>query len=228
MTVLLVVAKAPVAGQAKTRLCPPATPRQAANVAAAALLDTLDAVRATPRVTPALAYTGRLREAERADEVRAALAGWSLIAQRGGGFAERLAHAHADAAARFVGRPVLQIGMDTPQVRPHLLGAAVRRLAVADAVLGPAEDGGWWVLGLREPHHAAALRDVPMSTADTYRYTRSALTARGLRVAVLPALADVDTWDDAVAVADAAPGGRFAAAVTRARARRLRRPWRWR
>ena len=206
-----------MAGLAKTRLCPPATPREAAGIAAAALLDTLAAVRATPHVTPVLAYTGRLDDAERAGDLRAALDGWHLIAQRGAGFAERLANAHADAAALGAGRPVLQIGMDTPQVRPDLLCAAAHRLALADAVLGPAADGGWWALGLREPRHAAVLREVPMSTADTGRHTRSALADRGLRMGALPMLSDVDTWDDAVAVADAVPGSRFAAAVAQVR-----------
>lgn len=215
MTVLLVVAKAPVPGLAKTRLCPPATPAKAAAIAAAALLDTLDAVRATPGVTPVLAYTGRLADAERAGEIWSALSGWALLRQRGSGFADRLAHAHADAAALAPGRPVLQIGMDTPQVRPGDLTAAVTRLSDVDAVLGPAADGGWWALGLRDPAHAIALRSVPMSTPDTGRLTRAALATRGLRVAEAPTLSDVDSWDDALAVAATVPGSRFAAAVPR-------------
>jgi uncharacterized protein len=211
--ILLVVAKAPVAGLAKTRLCPPATPHQAAAVAAAALLDTLAAVRATPATVPVLAFAGRLADAERAAEIHAALAGWAMLGQHGDGFGERLTQAHLDAAKLLPGQPVLQIGMDTPQVTPRLLGASLRRLAVADAVLGPADDGGWWALGLRDPRHAAVLRDVPMSTPDTGRLTRLALAAQGLRVADLPTLSDVDTWDTATAVAGELPGSRFAAAV---------------
>lgn len=205
MNVLLVVAKAPVPGQVKTRLCPPATPRQAAAIAAAALLDTLDAAAATPLVLPVLAYAGRF-----ADDIRAALAGWCLVPQRGDGLADRLANAHADVARLYPGHPVLQIGMDTPQVRPGLLSAALHRLAGADAVLGPAADGGWWALGLRDPRHATALRRVPMSTPDTGRLTRSALAGLGLRIADLPVLSDVDTWSDALTVAADAPDTRFA------------------
>ncbi|MEJ3745589.1 DUF2064 domain-containing protein [Actinomycetes bacterium KLBMP 9797] len=215
MTILLVVAKAPVPGLAKTRLCPPATPARAAAIAAAALLDTLDAVRATPGVTPVLALTGRLADAARADEIWAALCGWAVIRQRGTGLGERLANAHADARAMAPGCPVLQIGMDTPQVRPAVLAAAARQLSDVDAVLGPAVDGGWWLLGLRDPSHAAALRTVPMSTAGTGAATRAALRDHGLRVATAPDLSDVDTWADAVAVAGATPGSRFAAAVAR-------------
>ncbi|MGC5019269.1 TIGR04282 family arsenosugar biosynthesis glycosyltransferase [Micromonospora sp. DT47] len=215
MTVLLVVAKAPVPGAAKTRLCPPATPGQAARIAAAALRDTLDAVAATPGVTPVLALAGRLADAEDGVDLAAAVAGWPVLPQRGKDFAARLAHAHADVAAAYPKRPVLQIGMDTPQLTAARLAGAVRRLGAADtdAVLGRAADGGWWALGLRDPRHADALRTVPMSTPDTGRLTWTALAERDLRVGPLPVLRDVDSWADALAVAGAVPGGRFAREV---------------
>lgn len=213
MNVLLLVAKAPVAGLAKTRLCPPASPRQAARVAAAALLDTLAAVRATANTTPVLAHTGRFADSEYGAQLTAALAGWHLLPQRGGTFAERLANAHADTGAAFPGRPVLQIGMDTPQVRPALLTAALDRLVEHGAVFGPALDGGWWALGLRDPVDANALRDVPMSTADTGRHTLAALRGIGVHPAILPVRRDVDDWASALAVAADLPGTRFADAV---------------
>ncbi|MGX7672894.1 TIGR04282 family arsenosugar biosynthesis glycosyltransferase [Plantactinospora sp. DSM 117369] len=213
MNVLLVVAKAPVAGLAKTRLCPPATPRQAARIAAAALLDTLAAVRTTAATVPVLAHTGRFSDAECSAELTAALAGWHLLRQHGDTFADRLAHAHAEVGAAFPGMPVLQIGMDTPQVCPGTLTDALHRLAGADAVLGPAADGGWWALGLHDPAQAAVLRPVPMSTADTGRLTLAALRDRGVRVAALPVLRDVDDWPAAQAVAAGLPGSRFTRAV---------------
>jgi glycosyltransferase A (GT-A) superfamily protein (DUF2064 family) len=179
------------------------------------LLDTIDAVASVPFVTPVLAHTGVLADAEEAADIGAALVGWHLVPQRGATFADRLANAHADVAARFPGHPVLQLGMDTPQVSPGMLSTALHRLAGTDAVLGSAADGGWWALGLRDPAHAAVLRDVPMSTSDTGQLTRAALGAQGLRVADLSNLSDVDTWECAVAVAEQVPGGRFAAAVAR-------------
>ncbi|MEU7650610.1 TIGR04282 family arsenosugar biosynthesis glycosyltransferase [Micromonospora taraxaci] len=213
MNVLLVVAKAPVPGLAKTRLCPPASPTQAARIAAAALLDTLAAVRATPSTIPVLAYTGRFADAEHGAELTAALAGWHLLPQRGDTFADRLANAHSDTAAAFPGRPLLQIGMDTPQIRPTLLTTALERLADHEAVFGPALDGGWWALGLRDPADARVLRDVPMSTDDTGRRTLAALRGHGTDPAILPVQRDVDDWPAALAVAIDLPGTRFADAV---------------
>ena len=211
--ILLVVAKAPVAGVAKTRLCPPATLGQAAEIAAAALLDTIDAVVATPATIPVLALTGDLARAAGGRRIERALRGWTVLPQRGDSFADRLAAAHADVAARFPARAVLQIGMDTPQLNLTLLSGGLRRLARgAEALLGPAVDGGWWALGLRDPTDAQALRAVPTSRADTGERTREALCERGLRVGTLPLLSDVDTMADAVAVA-ARTAGRFAAAV---------------
>ncbi len=204
MVQLLVLAKTPVPGKVKTRLCPPCTPEQAARIAAAALADTLDAVTATPAAERVLVVDGALP----------APAGWARMPQRGGLLGERLTHAFADTARPGVAS--LLIGMDTPQVSAELLGDAIRRLARdgADAVLGPAEDGGWWALGLRDPAHAEVLRDVPMSTSDTGVLTRAALHGRGLRVATLPMLSDVDTAADARAVAALCPpGSRFAGAV---------------
>ncbi|MPY86137.1 MAG: DUF2064 domain-containing protein, partial [Actinophytocola sp.] len=116
---LLVVAKAPVPGLVKTRLCPPATPLQAARIASAALLDTLDAA---PWPGTVVALTGRIADADAAGELRAALRRCRVVAQRGTGFGDRLANAHADAATP--GRGVLQVGSDTPQLHPALLADA--------------------------------------------------------------------------------------------------------
>ncbi|MDG4820869.1 glycosyltransferase [Asanoa sp. WMMD1127] len=218
MTVLLVMAKAPVPGTVKTRLCPPATPEQAARIASAALLDTAEAVQGTTALTPVLACAGRLRAGVAGEALVAAFAGWRVLPQRGAGLGDRLANAHADVATAFPGRAVLQIGMDTPQLSPDLLDAAARRLDDASAVLGAAADGGWWALGLRDPRHATVLRAVPMSTPDTGRRTHAALESRGLTVASLPVLRDADEWPDALAVAAAAPGGRFAREVAAVRA----------
>jgi glycosyltransferase A (GT-A) superfamily protein (DUF2064 family) len=218
VTVVLVLAKAPVAGRVKTRLCPPATPGGAARIAAAALLDTIDAVRqvaAAPEVRLVVALTGNLAAAERGFEVRAALRGLTVLRQRGPDLGHRIAAAHADTAALAPGVPVLQISTDTPQLTAAGLADGIAALATPgmDAVLGPAADGGWWALGLRRPEAAAAIAGVPMSRPDTGACTRAALQAAGLRIGLLGELRDVDTAADAHAVAGQVPGSRFAAQV---------------
>ncbi|RSN66033.1 glycosyltransferase [Amycolatopsis sp. WAC 04182] len=210
---LLIVAKAPVPGFAKTRLCPPATPEQAAEIAAASLLDTLEAAIQTPDTRVVVAMTGELDRAAHSAEIAAVLRKTEVIPQRGEGFDLRLVNAHADASRP--GEPVLQIGMDTPQVTPALLAEAANR--PEDSVLGPAEDGGWWALGLRDPSHAEVLAGVPMSRDDTGSQTLRALRDIGLCPGILPTLSDVDTIADARRVATAAPHGRFARAVAEVR-----------
>jgi uncharacterized protein len=198
---LVVIAKAPRAGHSKTRLCPPCTPRQAAALARAALADTLEAVHATPAARHVLALDG---------EAGGWLpTGFEVIPQRGRGLDERLAHAFTD-----VGGPALLIGMDTPQVSSRELREGLELLAApaTDAVLGPAPDGGYWAIGLREPDPRAFL-GVPMSTASTSRAQRARLESLGLRVRDLPAVRDVDRIADAHAVAALAPSGRFARAL---------------
>jgi glycosyltransferase A (GT-A) superfamily protein (DUF2064 family) len=206
-TCLLVVAKAPVPGLAKTRLAATLGDAVAADIAAAALLDTLDAVAATPAEARVVAMTGDLDAAARSPEIRARLADFVVLPQRGDGFADRLANAHHDAAAAAGGAAVVQIGMDTPQVTPDLLADCVHGLAEHDAVLGMALDGGWWVLGLRDAARAECLRDVPMSASDTGAVTLAALKHTGLSVGLVAHLADVDTIDDVDAVRRACPAG---------------------
>jgi glycosyltransferase A (GT-A) superfamily protein (DUF2064 family) len=216
---LLVVAKAPVPGFAKTRLCPPASRFQAAEIAAASLLDTLEAVLATPGAIPVVAMSGDLATAACGGEISEALRDTAVLPQRGRDFASRLANAHADTAALYCGLPVVQIGMDTPQVTAEILAAAAEPLlrGERDAVLGPAEDGGWWLLGLRDPYSARVLGKVPMSQDDTGELTRRSLTAKGLKVEPLAVLSDVDTMADANRVASLNPLSRFATAVAAVR-----------
>jgi glycosyltransferase A (GT-A) superfamily protein (DUF2064 family) len=211
---VLVVAKAPVPGQAKTRLAASVGNRAAADIAAAALLDTLDAVADSVVAERVVALTGNLDDAAAGDEIRSRLADFIVVRQRGATFAERLANAHVDAAAATGGLPVLQIGMDTPQVTAELIGECARELLAADAVLGLARDGGWWVLGVTNPEMADCLRTIPMSRADTGAVTLAAVGDTAPNVSLVPTLADVDTVDDVNAVRrDCAPDSRFANAT---------------
>jgi glycosyltransferase A (GT-A) superfamily protein (DUF2064 family) len=209
---VLVVAKAPVPGLAKTRLAVAVGAQVAADIAAAALLDTLDAVAAAPVERRVVALTGDLDDACRGPEITDRLRDFTVVPQRGDGFAERLVHAHADAAES--GLPVLQIGMDTPQISGRLIGDCGRALLDTDAVLGMARDGGWWVLGVHDAAAAACLRTVPMSRPETGAMTLAALRHKGITVRLVAELADVDTVADIDPVRRAcAPGSRFACAT---------------
>lgn len=198
---VIVLAKAPVPGGCKTRLCPPCRPREAAVLAKAALIDTLDAAVRSVADRVVLALDG-----EPGDWLPRQV---DVIGQRGTGLDQRIA-----AALEDVGGPALLIGMDTPQIVPKMLDGALRTLARpgVGAVLGPALDGGWWAAGLRRTDRRAFI-GVPMSTARTGAAQARRFRALGLRVARLPALRDVDRIADAYAVAAEAPWSRFAAAV---------------
>ncbi|BCL25727.1 DUF2064 domain-containing protein [Streptomyces aurantiacus] len=195
---LLVIAKEPRPGRVKTRLTPPFTPAEAAALAEAALTDTLLAVAATPATRRVLVLEGAPGPW--------LPPGFDVVPQCGGGLDERLAAAFAGCDG-----PALLIGMDTPQVTPALLA---EDFTGCDAVFGPAEDGGFWALGLAEPD-PRLLRGVPMSTPTTGAVQRERLVGAGLRVRDLPRLRDVDTAADAEAVAAAVPHSRFAARLTR-------------
>jgi glycosyltransferase A (GT-A) superfamily protein (DUF2064 family) len=200
VTTLLVIAKEPLPGRVKTRLTPPFTPEEAAALAEASLVDTLHVVLATPARRRVLVLDGTPGPW--------LPPGFDVVPQCGGGLDERLAAAFAGCDG-----PALLIGMDTPQVTPDLLTVD---FADCDAYFGPAEDGGFWALGLADPD-PALLRGVPMSTPTTGAVQRKRLTAAGLRVRDLPGLRDVDTAYDTELVAAEAPGGRFAAELARLR-----------
>lgn len=195
---LIVIAKEPLPGRVKTRLTPPCSGVQAAALARAALLDTLDVVARTPASRRVLALDG--------DPSDLRCEGFEVIPQRGAGLGERLAAAFDD-----VGGPALLIGMDTPQLTPDVLGGAAQALARdgVDAVLGPALDGGYWTIGFRRPV-PGAFAGVPMSRTDTCAAQRRRLAELGLRVHEPPALRDFDTIADARALAGSAPHTRFA------------------
>ena len=225
------LAKQPRSGQVKTRLCPPFSHAQAADLAGAALADTLAAVRSAVslaqlrghRLDPVLALNGKT--GRWLDDLRPeAPVELRVITQRSGTLDTRIAGAFRDATAGRPSSRAFLIGMDTPQVTAEILVDAIDALCAADtdAVLGLAEDGGWWGLGLRRPDDGL-IHGVPTSTPHTGRDQHLRLTGAGLRVTALPELRDVDTASDADHVASLAPGSRFAAELGRLKGDRPRR-----
>ncbi len=201
------IAKEPRPGLAKTRLTPAVGPDGAAALAQAALEDTLVAVGAAARAggnDVLLALEG-----EPGSWLEPAGVEPRIVPQRGGGLGERLAGAFEDAAG-----PALLVGMDTPQLEPATLIGACERLCEAgtDAVIGLAEDGGWWALGLRAPQ-PGLFEGVEMSADDTGAQQLAALRRAGLAYEELEVLVDVDEIEDAERVAASAPRSRFAATL---------------
>ncbi len=199
---IVVIAKRPIAGRVKTRLVPPLTPAEAAALAAAALTDTLRAVAETPACRRVLAFDG---------PVDGWLpGGWSHCTQPPGGLDVRLVAAFETLADE----PAVLVGMDTPQLRPrHLTRFDPSEF---DACLGPADDGGYWAIGFRNPSIArAAITGIPMSSDRTAALQLDRLADLGLRVQLLDGLVDVDTIDDAHRVAAQAHGTEFAEELDR-------------
>lgn len=200
------VAKAPVPGRVKTRLCPPFSSEQAAGLAAALLSDTAATALATGYETVCVA-TGD------GAVLRTVLPGGvPMLAQRGEGLARRLANAQADLFAGGYSR-VLLVGGDCPTLDAPYLAAAVAALDDVDVVLGPAWDGGYTVIGSNRPCRAL-FEGVPMSTSRTAAATVARCEAAGLSLRLLPTRRDLDVVADLRA---AVAGGELAAApATRA------------
>jgi uncharacterized protein len=205
-TQVIVIAEAPVPGLVTTRLTPPLRSREAALVAEAALADTLDVVAAVPAARRLLVLNGAPGPW--------LPAGFDVIGQRGGGPDERLAAAFADAHAAMP-LPMVLIGTDTPQVTAVMLDDAIASLesGEADAVFGPAANGGFWLLGLRRPDRSL-LAGVPMQAPEAGRVLLERLAGDGLRVALAPRLTDLGSFGAAEQVASEIPASRFAAVFT--------------
>ncbi|MEO7262116.1 MAG: DUF2064 domain-containing protein [Jatrophihabitantaceae bacterium] len=205
---MIVLAKQPLPGRAKTRLTPPLRPDEAALIAAAALADTLAAATGVAADHHLLAFDG--------DPAGWLPPGWRVHAQSHGTLDVRLVAAFT-AAAR--GRPAVLVGMDTPQLRPHQLTAFDPTRY--DACLGLATDGGYWAIGFADPASAPrAISGVTMSTVDTGSIQLARLHAAGLRVQLLDVLSDFDTFDAACALTGQAPDSAFARAMQDLRAPR--------
>ena len=183
---LLVVAKRPAAGQTKTRLTPPLSPTQAAGLYECFLGDTLDVIRQTPEVQPVVAYLPAS-----AESYFATLApDFERLVQEGNDLGERL----DNALNHYLGRGYARVAImnsDGPNLPVHCLTAAFEGLAEADVVLGPCDDGGYYLIGLKRPA-PRLLRAVRMSTPQVTADTLALAAEEGLQVTLLPTWYDVD------------------------------------
>ena len=207
IAVVCVMAKAPVAGMVKTRLCPPLDPHQAADVARAFLIDTWTSVASVPHVRTALAYAGP--RAAFPTGLRPSLA----FEQCGVTLGERIEHAvnHCLAQADVA----VVVGSDVPGLTPHRITTAIAELDNADVVLGPSRDGGFYLLGTRCPLRDI-LVDITWSSPLTWTQTMARLVDAGCAVTEVAAFDDVDEFDDLVMLRDRLQTRSVVAPATRA------------
>jgi rSAM/selenodomain-associated transferase 1 len=196
---LAIMVKQPLPGRVKTRLCPPLTHEQAVELYRCFLLDKMAQVRRVPAGAPYLAFTPQ--EAEEFFRDLASEA-FSVVPQEGSNLGERLDRLSARLLA--AGHPgVVIIDSDTPNLPDHYLAEAVERIGDrgTDAIFGPAEDGGYYLVGLRRPL-PALFQGITWSTPVVLEQTLRHAAAVGLRVHLLPPWFDVDTAKDLVRLAD--------------------------
>ncbi|MBW7884878.1 MAG: TIGR04282 family arsenosugar biosynthesis glycosyltransferase [Caldilineaceae bacterium] len=185
---LFVVAKQPAPGQTKTRLCPPLSAQVAAALYACFLQDTLEVMRRVPDVTRGIAYL----PADADGYFRQLAPDMELVQQRGDSLGERLDHLLTD-ALRTTARQAVVMDSDSPTLPPAFVAQAFSVLeGPVDVVLGPCRDGGYYLIGLKEPQ-PRLLREVPMSTPTVLQDTLALARALALNVALLPEWYDVDT-----------------------------------
>jgi uncharacterized protein len=191
MQTLIIVARRPIPGATKTRLCPPLDGETAAALYACFLRDTLLNARRVPGVQPVIMYTP-----EDAGSYFAELApDLPARAQHGADLGSRLAHAFDETLAD-PGTCAVAIGSDSPDLPHHYISGAFGLLAGgADLVLGPADDGGYYLVGLRRPQPRLFL-EVTMSTPAVLNDTLALAGELGLRSELLPIWYDIDTYAD--------------------------------
>jgi len=190
---LAIMVKQPTPGRVKTRLCPPLTPEDAAELYRCFLLDKMAQVKRVGVAAHYLAFTP-----QEAEQFFRALAGasFSLVAQAGRDLGQRLDRLSTELLA--AGHPgVVVIDSDTPNLPDQYLAEAIECLADGgtDAVFGPAEDGGYYLVGLRCPS-PAIFQGITWSTPVVLKQTLEKAARVGLRVHLLRPWFDVDTRAD--------------------------------
>ena len=190
---LVIYARPPLPGQVKTRMQPRLGPEESAALYAAMLSDLMERA---PAAVSAIASTSIAWSSpyEPAGEMAALARGLSSEVQQGDDLGERMARTLQDKLQHGCRRVVI-IGSDSPMLPSSYLLRAFDALTRADIVLGPADDGGYYLLGARRLH-LALLRDMPWSTAQVLPITRRRIHKQGISSEELPPWRDVDTWED--------------------------------
>lgn len=194
---LVIFAKAPIPGQVKTRLCPDLTEDEAATLHGSFVLDTLERTKAAVHqfklpldrflaCAPSSTHVFfRIMEARH---------GVTLLDQQGDNLGDRMAQAFSTLFTRGY-RHVFLVGTDVPSLPLTHYRDAVQSLTRHELILGPAKDGGYYLIGMTSPH-PELFAGIPWSTEQVMTLTQQKAAAAGLKTALLPVWSDVDTLDD--------------------------------
>jgi uncharacterized protein len=190
---LLIFAKRPLSGSVKTRLVPPFTAGEAASLYCCMLRDVLAKVET---LTDCACYLFYGEGPGARDYFRETVPGMECLPQQGGDLGERMAAAFGHAFAMGHGTAVV-IGTDSPDLPLSFIEAAFGRLEAGEGrvVLGPSEDGGYYLLGMT-CLHAELFRDVPWSSGEVLLESLRRAEEAGIAVSLLPVWHDVDTAAD--------------------------------
>jgi rSAM/selenodomain-associated transferase 1 len=194
---LVIFAKAPIPGGVKTRLCPPLTPDEAATLHGSFVLDTLERTKAacsTFRLPAVRLLACAPSSTHVFFRIMAERHGVLLLDQQGKDLGERMHRAFVDCFAQGFARVVL-VGTDVPSLPLIHYQQAFGGLETHDLVLGPAQDGGYYLIGLTRPA-ADLFQDIPWSSEQVLAATQDRADRAALRTTLLPAWRDIDTIDD--------------------------------
>jgi rSAM/selenodomain-associated transferase 1 len=204
VSALVIFAKAPTPGQVKTRLCPPLTPDEAATLHGSFVLDTLERTKTavTKLKLPMDRYLACAPSSTlvffKIMEERQAV---RLIDQEGDKLGERMSRTFETMFQRGY-RHVIIVGTDVPSLPLDYYKQALAELDTHDMVLGPALDGGYYLIGLNKPA-PAIFENIPWSTDQVLALTREKADGLDLSIGLVPEWQDVDTVDDLKNLIDA-------------------------
>ncbi|MFO0701359.1 MAG: TIGR04282 family arsenosugar biosynthesis glycosyltransferase [Nitrospira sp.] len=203
-TALVMFAKAPIPGQVKTRLCPPLTPDEAATLHGSLVLDTLERTKlaVTKLKLPLDRYLACAPSATHVFfKIMEERHGVNVMDQVGDDLGARMNQAF-DSTFKRGHHQVMIIGTDVPTLPLDHFKQALALLDSHDLVLGPALDGGYYLIGLKQMA-PELFTDIPWSTDQVLTLTQEKAATLGLKTALLEPWRDVDTLADLQAISEA-------------------------
>lgn len=191
MNVIVIMAKAPVPDKVKTRLTPPLSPLEASDLYHNFLLDKISQVNSIEEARPFMAYTPCSSESFFRSIIPA---GFSLICQKGNDLGERLTNISQELFGQDASK-VIMLDSDTPNLPVDHIREGLARLDEVDVVIGPCEDGGYYLIGMRT-FIPEIFSGIPWSTGQVTEFTMKKVKEMDLAVSMLPGWYDVDTGKD--------------------------------